>query len=105
MWASRYPVRQLLSRNKNLPRSIGASMGQLIDGEWRNEPLPAGGSGEFVRAPSPFRNWIRAGDAADYPAIPGRYHLYVAPACPWGHRPMIARAPKRPESSISIRLV
>jgi putative glutathione S-transferase len=80
-------------------------MGQLIDGEWRNEPLPATGSGEFVRAPSTFRNWVKAGDASDYPAIPGRYHLYVARACPWCHRTMIARVAKQLESIVSISFV
>jgi glutathionyl-hydroquinone reductase len=77
-------------------------MGQLIDGEWRTEPLAAGGSGEFVRPASAFRNWVRAGDGPDFPALPGRYHLYVARACPWCHRAMIARVAKRLENIVSI---
>ncbi|HEV7441710.1 MAG TPA: hypothetical protein VGO18_03900, partial [Steroidobacteraceae bacterium] len=80
-------------------------MGQLIDGEWRNEPPPAGGSGEFVRAPTTFRNWIQAGSACEFPAMPGRYHLYVARACPWCHRTMIARVAKRLQSVVSISFV
>jgi putative glutathione S-transferase len=40
--------------------------------------------GAFERQPSAFREWVAA-------AEPGRYHLYVAAACPWCHRTMIAR--------------
>ncbi len=44
--------------------------------------------GEFVRGVSGFRHAI--GDA-DFPAEPGRYHLYVALNCPWCHRAVMAR--------------
>jgi putative glutathione S-transferase len=79
-------------------------MGQLVDGEWQNQPLPVSRSGEFVRASSTFRNWIRPGDG-EFPAVPGRYHLYVSRACPWCHRTMIARVAKRLDSIISISYV
>jgi putative glutathione S-transferase len=45
--------------------------------------------GEFVRGVSGFRHAI--GDA-DFPAAPGRYHLFVALNCPWCHRVTLARA-------------
>lgn len=45
-------------------------------------------SGEFVRGVSGFRDQI--GDA-DFPAEPGRYHLFVALNCPWCHRVVLAR--------------
>lgn len=44
--------------------------------------------GEFVRGVSGFRGWI--GDP-DFPAEPGRYHLFVAFNCPWCHRVTLAR--------------
>lgn len=44
--------------------------------------------GEFVRGVSGFRSTI--GDA-DFPAEPGRYHLFVAFNCPWCHRVTLAR--------------
>lgn len=44
--------------------------------------------GEFVRGVSGFRHAI--GDA-DFPARPGRYHLFVALNCPWCHRVTLAR--------------
>jgi len=45
--------------------------------------------GEFVRGISGFRNIL--GEDADFPAEPGRYHLYVAFNCPWCHRVTLAR--------------
>ena len=45
--------------------------------------------GEFVRGVSGFRSHI--GDDPDFPAEPGRYHLYVALNCPWCHRVTLAR--------------
>ncbi len=44
--------------------------------------------GEFVRGVSGFRGTI--GDR-DFPAEPGRYHLFVAFNCPWCHRVTLAR--------------
>lgn len=79
-------------------------MGVLIDGEWRAEPPQVRPTGEFVRATSTFRNWVRAGDT-EYAALPGRYHLYVSRACPWCHRTMIARVAKRLEGIVSISFV
>lgn len=44
--------------------------------------------GEFVRGVSGFRDQI--GDS-EFPAEPGRYHLFVALNCPWCHRVVLAR--------------
>ena len=41
-------------------------------------------AGAFERAPSAFRDWVQITE-------PGRYHLYIASACPWCHRTMIVR--------------
>jgi len=48
------------------------------------EPDETGARGSFERHASVFREWVSA-------AEPGRYHLYVAAACPWCHRTMIVR--------------
>jgi glutathionyl-hydroquinone reductase len=51
--------------------------------------------GEFKRQQSRFRDWVgvdpRTGRHGDFPVEPGRYHLYVALACPWSHRAVIVR--------------
>ncbi len=72
-------------------------MGQLIDGQWQADPPPAAGA--FERKPSRYRDWI---GSADFPAAAGRYRLYVAMACPWAHRTLIARALKRLEAAIPV---
>ncbi|HWT22741.1 MAG TPA: glutathione S-transferase C-terminal domain-containing protein, partial [Solirubrobacteraceae bacterium] len=45
----------------------------------------------FERPPSKFRDRVSADGSTPYPAVPGRYHLYVSWACPWAHRTIIAR--------------
>ena len=51
--------------------------------------------GEFRRQASRFRGWIGEDPREPgRPALPvqaGRYHLYVALACPWSHRTVILR--------------
>ena len=44
--------------------------------------------GEFVRGVGGFRKAL--GDP-EFPAEPGRYHLFVAFNCPWCHRVTLAR--------------
>lgn len=56
-------------------------------------------SGEFVRGISGFR--ARIGDP-DFPAEPGRYHLFVALNCPWCHRVTLARAVLGLQDSITM---
>jgi glutathionyl-hydroquinone reductase len=60
------------------------------------------GDGAFVRQQSTFREWVRADGRGDLPAEHGRYHLYVAKACPWASRVLIVRRLKRLESTISV---
>ena len=55
--------------------------------------------GEFVRGVSGFRATI--GDP-DFPAEPGRYHLFVALNCPWCHRVTLARNVLGLQGSISM---
>src|SRR6185437_1741657 len=81
------------------------AMALLIDGEWREEVPQEGGTGEFVRAPSQLRERISADGSSGFKAAAGRYHLFVARACPWCHRTMIMRVLKRLEGVISISYV
>ena len=53
-------------------------------------------SGAFERQDAKFRGW------AEFPAQAGRYHLYVALACPWSQRAVIARRLKGLEGSVGI---
>jgi putative glutathione S-transferase len=84
-------------------------MGLLIDGTWTDaQPGAKDNAGRFVRAQSGFRNWVTADGApgptgqGGFRAEAGRYHLYVAYACPWAHRTLIYRAIKGLEGAISL---
>lgn len=58
--------------------------------------------GAFVRRHSTFRDWVRADGRDGLRAERGRYHLYVAKACPWASRALIVRRLKRLEDVISV---
>ncbi|RCK47989.1 glutathione S-transferase family protein [Thalassospira profundimaris] len=81
-------------------------MGQLVNGVWQTEALLAKNkNGKFNRQDSVFRQWLSADPDAEFPAEPGRYHLYVSYACPWAHRTLIFRALKGLEDMISVSVV
>ena len=47
--------------------------------------------GEFERQEDAFRDWVSSDGSTPYPAVAGRYHLYVSLACPWASRTVIVR--------------
>jgi putative glutathione S-transferase len=61
--------------------------------------------GSFRRQDSVFRNWVTADGSSGFPPVAGRYHLYVARACPWAHRTLIGRALMGLESAIDVSYV
>jgi putative glutathione S-transferase len=62
-------------------------------------------SGTFERPPSVFRDWISSDGSTAFPAVAGRYHLYVSWACPWAHRTVIGRRLKGLEDVIGVSVV
>jgi glutathionyl-hydroquinone reductase len=88
-------------------------MGMLVDGRWQTQKELWGDSstGRFRRTETQFRNWVTADGSpgpsgeGGFEAAPGRYHLYVANACPWAHRTLIMRALKGLEDMISVSVV
>jgi putative glutathione S-transferase len=62
-------------------------------------------SGEFARQEDTFRDWIKADGSSPYPAVAGRYHLYVSLACPWAHRTLIVRKLKQLDDVIGATVV
>jgi putative glutathione S-transferase len=61
--------------------------------------------GEFKRQQSSIRDWVTNDGSSEFPAAPGRYHLYVALACPWSHRAVIVRHVKGLEDVVSMSLI
>jgi putative glutathione S-transferase len=61
--------------------------------------------GEFERQEDAFRDWVSADGSTPYPAVTGRYHLYVCLACPWASRTVITRKRKGLENAIGMTVV
>ncbi|MEZ4317884.1 MAG: glutathione S-transferase family protein [Myxococcota bacterium] len=67
-------------------------MGMLVEGKWTTRWYDTKSTGgRFVRSEAQFRNAVENAPDARFRAEPGRYHLYLADACPWCHRVAVAR--------------
>jgi putative glutathione S-transferase len=87
-------------------------MGFFLDGVWHDTWYDtAKTKGRFEREATRFHNFITPDGApgpsgeGGFPAEPGRYHLYVALACPWAHRTLIFRKLKKLDDLISVSAV
>ena len=81
-------------------------MGMVIDGKWvdDDQAFRHAAGGAFVRPVSSFDGWVTADGSSGFKAEPGRYHLFLAPNCPWAHRTQIVRRLKGLEDVITITL-
>jgi putative glutathione S-transferase len=61
--------------------------------------------GEFERQEDAFRDLVTLDGSSPYPAVAGRYHLYISLACPWAHRTLIVRSLKGLQDAISVSVV
>ena len=68
-------------------------------------PTEQSESGEFQRQEDAFREWISTNGSTPYPAVAGRYHLYISYACPWASRTVIFRTLKGLEQAIGMTVV
>ncbi|MEA3212229.1 MAG: glutathionyl-hydroquinone reductase [Chthoniobacter sp.] len=68
-------------------------------------PEEQSADGEFERQEDAFREWVSADGSTPYPAVPGRYHLYVSLACPWASRTVIVRHLLGLEDAIGMTVV
>lgn len=62
-------------------------------------------NGAFLRQESRFRRWVSDDGSTEFPAQADRYHLYVARACPWAHRTIIARRLMGLQDAIGVSFV
>jgi len=79
-------------------------MGQLINGAWRTENILVNhdDKGMYFKRDSVFRSRISNEGNAEFPAEPGRYHLYCAIGCPWAHRATLMRTLKKLEPFVTL---
>ena len=68
-------------------------------------PEEQSADGAFERQEDAFRDWVSADGSTAYPAVAGRYHLYVSLACPWASRTVIVRHVKGLEAVIGLTVV
>jgi glutathionyl-hydroquinone reductase len=68
-------------------------------------PEEQSAEGEFERQEDAFRDFVSADGSTPYPAIAGRYHLYISLACPWASRTLIMRHLKTLEDVIGVTVV
>src|SRR4030081_3032277 len=54
-------------------------------------PEEQSAEGEVERQEGAFRDFVSTDGSTPYPAVAGRYHLYVSLACPWASRTLIVR--------------
>ena len=78
---------------------MGKTMANTSKEEDQSDAKNRRARGEFVRGVSGFRHVI---GEPDFPADPGRYHLFVALNCPWCHRVVLARNVLGLQDSISM---
>jgi glutathionyl-hydroquinone reductase len=81
-------------------------MGMLVEGKWvdDDEKYRNDKSGAFTRNESIFRKWVTADGSSGFKAEAGRYHLFLAPNCPWAHRTQLFRRLKGLEDIITVTL-
>lgn len=81
-------------------------MGRLLDGNWipSDANMSREQKGRFVRKKTQFHDRVTRDGSSGYVAEPGRYHLYVSPACPWAHRTLLFRRLKKLEDVIGVSI-
>jgi putative glutathione S-transferase len=81
-------------------------MNMLVDGEWTTDAREyTDEDGEFQRSETTFRDRVRDDPDARFQPDAGRYHLYVARACPWAHGAAMVRALLGIEDAITLDVV
>jgi glutathionyl-hydroquinone reductase len=79
--------------------------GIMVAGKWLVDGNERTQNGEFHEIPTTFRHYITADGSSGLKAEAGRYHLYVALACPWAHRTLIMREIKGLQDIVSVAIV
>jgi glutathionyl-hydroquinone reductase len=87
---------------------MASASGMMLEGKWithQEERHQKDQNGQFKPTPTTFRDRITADGSSGFRAEAGRYHLYVALACPWAHRTLLMREIKGLQDVISLSIV
>ena len=68
-------------------------------------PAETSATGAFVRQKYQFQGRLSRDGSTPFPAVAGRYRLYVSLACPWAHRAVIVRGLLGLEDTVSMAVV
>lgn len=61
--------------------------------------------GSFQRGACNVQKWLDGNASAEFPATPGRYHIFVNYGCGWSHQVLLVRAFRGLQSSIGVTWV
>jgi glutathionyl-hydroquinone reductase len=81
------------------------ALGQLVNGKWTTEWTERNENGQFQRMSTQFHNWVTIDGSSEFPAVAGRYHLYISLGCPWAHRTALLWKLKELENIIGLSIV
>jgi glutathionyl-hydroquinone reductase len=81
------------------------ALGQLVNGKWTTEWTERNETGKFQRMSTQFHNWVTVDGSSEFPAIAGRYHLYISLGCPWAHRTALLWKLKGLEKMVGLSIV
>jgi putative glutathione S-transferase len=81
------------------------AIGMMVKGKWIVYENEQARSEHFKEVPTVFRDRVTADGSSGFKAEAGRYHLYIALACPWAHRTLIMRELKGLNEVISVSFV
>ncbi len=81
------------------------ALGQLVNGQWTTEWTERNATGQFQRMSTQFHNWVTIDGSSEFPAVAGRYHLYISLGCPWAHRTALLWKLKGLEQIIGLSIV
>jgi glutathionyl-hydroquinone reductase len=81
------------------------ALGQLVNGKWTTEWTERNENGQFQRMSTQFHNWVTIDGSSEFPAVAGRYHLYISLGCPWAHRTALLWKLKGLENIIGLSIV
>ncbi len=68
-------------------------------------PAEQSEAGEFERQEDAFRDFVSNDGSTPYPAVAGRYHLYISLACPWASRTLIVRTLMGLQEAVGVTVV